>query len=67
MGVTILQLIEEGGFDLSTPEDANWLLAQRKQFEELVDKAEAIRDAEDDRESAEAEAKYRETFPEDEE
>lgn len=67
MSTSIRELIEGGGFDLSTFEDANWLLAQRNQFEELVEKAEAIIQAEEERESAEAEVKYRESFPEEEE
>ena len=67
MSTSIRELIEGGGFNLSTVEDAMWLLAQRVQFESLVEMAEAIVEKDEERESAEAEAKYRETFPEDEE
>ena len=53
MSVSLLEVIEAGGYDLSTEEDARWLLAQVNQFEELVTKAEdlieKIEEAENDR------------------
>ena len=53
MSVSILEVIEAGGYDLNTPEDAAWLISQVNQFEELVEKAEdmleAIEEAENER------------------
>lgn len=40
MSVTIREVIEAGGYDLTTVDDANWLLAQQEQFAELVEEAE---------------------------
>ena len=40
MSVSILEVIEAGGYDLNTKEDCQWLLGQVNQFEELVTKAE---------------------------
>lgn len=48
MSVSLLEVIEAGGYDLSTPEDANWLLSKRSEFEELVEQAEAVVEAEED-------------------
>jgi len=45
MSTSILEVIESGGFDLSTYEGADWLLGQQSQFEELIEKAEETRDA----------------------
>lgn len=42
MSVSLLEVIEAGGYDLSTVEDANWLLSKRNEFEELVEKAEEL-------------------------
>lgn len=42
MSMTIQQVIEAGGYDLSTAEDANWLLAQQNQWEELIEAAEEL-------------------------
>lgn len=64
MSASILEVIEAGGYNLETLEDANWLLAQRNQFDELVEKAEELVDAEAEKESERAEQEYRETFPE---
>lgn len=40
MSVSLKEVIESGGYDLTTLEDARWLLAQQSQFEELVEEAE---------------------------
>jgi hypothetical protein len=37
---TLAEVIEAGGYDLKNPEDANWLLSKRSEFEELVEAAE---------------------------
>ena len=42
MSVSIREVIESGGYDLSTVEDARWLTAQVSQFEELVIQAEDL-------------------------
>ena len=42
MSVTIREVIESGGYDLSTLEDARWLVAQKGNFEELVEEAEEL-------------------------
>lgn len=42
MSVSLLEVIEAGGYDLSTTEGATWLLCQKEQFEELINDAEDI-------------------------
>lgn len=42
MSVSIRQVIEAGGYDLSTPEDANWLLSKQNEFERLIEDAELL-------------------------
>lgn len=42
MSVSIAEVIESGGFNLSTVEDARWLVSQVSQFEELVTAAEDL-------------------------
>lgn len=62
MSVSIPEVIEAGGYDLSTEDDAKWLLSQVNQFEELVvraeDMLEAIEEAETDRLEREYKAKF---------
>jgi len=48
MGVLLQEVIEAGGYDLNTYEDAIWLLSKRNEFEELVDQAQALVDKEDE-------------------
>lgn len=49
MSVSLLEVIEAGGYDLDTVEDATWLLSKRNEFEELIEKAEIIvEETEDD-------------------
>jgi len=67
MSVSILEVIEAGGYDLTTKEDCQWLLGQVNQFEDLVTKAEDLIEKHEQIESEEIEAKYRATFPEEEE
>lgn len=40
MSVSIREVIEAGGYDLSTEEDCIWLLSVVNEFEELVEAAE---------------------------
>ena len=42
MSVSLLEVIEAGGYDLSTKEDAIWLLSKQTEFEELVEQAEEL-------------------------
>lgn len=42
MSVSIKEVIEAGGYDLTTLEDAQWLIAQRDEFEELIEEAETL-------------------------
>lgn len=78
MSVSIREVIEAAGYDLSTPEGAQWLVAQEDLFDEMIEEAEEVVEAEEERlseieqremeaEEQEAEARYRERFPEDEE
>lgn len=63
MSVSLLEVIEAGGYNLATLEDANWLLSKENEFEELIEKAQELVDEAEAKEDAEAEAKYRKTFP----
>ena len=62
MSVSLLEVIEAAGYNLSTLEDANWLISQVQQFEELVEAAENFFEEESNRELAESEAEYNRTF-----
>ena len=42
MSVSLLEVIEAGGYNLNTVEDANWLLSKRNEFDELIEKAEEL-------------------------
>ena len=44
MSVSLLEVIEAGGYDLTTLEDATWLLSKRNEFDELVEQAEKLID-----------------------
>lgn len=39
MSVSIAEIIEAGGYDLNTHEDATWLISKRSEFEQLVEQA----------------------------
>lgn len=62
MSVSILEVIEAGGYDLSTEDDAKWLLAQVNQFEELVVKAKDMLDAIEEAENDRLEKEYKERW-----
>lgn len=36
MGVSLREVVEAGGYDISTPDDARWLLSKQDEFDELV-------------------------------
>lgn len=40
MSVSLREVIEASGYDLTTLEDARWLLGKQSEFEELVEEAE---------------------------
>ena len=48
MSVSLLEVIEAGGYDLSTKEDAEWLLSKQTEFEELVEQAEELIESSDE-------------------
>lgn len=50
MGVSLLEVIEAAGYNLTTLEDARWLLSKEDEFDDLVEAAEAIVDAAEDEE-----------------
>ena len=58
MSVSLLEVIEAGGYDLSTPEDAAWLISQVNQFEELVEEAEDMLEAIEEAENERLEQEY---------
>ena len=62
MSVSLLEVIEAGGYDLSTEEDAKWLLCQVNQFEELVVKAEDMLEAIEEAENERLEKEYQSRF-----
>ena len=43
--ISILEVIEAGGYNLSTEEDAIWLLSVETQFAELLEKAHELVDS----------------------
>lgn len=44
MSTSIEAVVEHGGFDISTYEDANWLLAQRNEWDEMIERAQTVVD-----------------------
>ena len=42
MSVSLAEVIEAGCYDLSTVEDANWLISKQNEFEELIEAAENL-------------------------
>lgn len=42
MSVSLLEVIEQGGYDLSNKDDATWLLSKQNEFEKLVNQAEEV-------------------------
>lgn len=58
MSVSIREVIEAGGYDLTTLDDARWLVSQEAEFDELIEQAEELIE--------EAESKERDDEDEDE-
>ena len=50
MSVSLLEVIEAGGYDLTTVEDANWLLSKQSEFDELIEQAQEVVDNADESE-----------------
>ena len=50
MSVSILEVIEAGGYNLNTVEDATWLLSKQREFEELVEQAQTLVDEAEEKE-----------------
>lgn len=48
MSVGIREVIEAGGYNLNTVEDARWLLTQDREWMELLDRAGAMVDEADE-------------------
>jgi hypothetical protein len=48
MSVSLLEVIEAGGYDLRTYDDAVWLLSKRNEFEELIEEVEKVIDEKED-------------------
>lgn len=44
MSVSLLEVIEAAGYDISNPEDANWLLGKQSEFEELIEQSQDLVD-----------------------
>lgn len=63
MSVSLLEVIEAGGYDLTTREDNLWLLSKAAEFEELIEKAQFLVDQYEEIKSAIIEKKYMESFP----
>jgi hypothetical protein len=42
MSVSLLEIIEDCGYNLDIYEDAVWLLSKRNEFDELIEKAEEL-------------------------
>ena len=47
MSVSLLEVIESGGYDLSSEEDCMWLLSKQNEFEELIEQAQELLDSEE--------------------
>ena len=64
MSVSLREVIEAGGYDLSTFEDAQWLKSKEAEWERLLEEVETLIHDTEDREMEESEREYRELFPE---
>lgn len=52
MSVSLREVINAGGYDLTTVEDAEWLVSKKSEFEQLVDEAEALIETENNKEDS---------------
>lgn len=60
MSVSLATVISAGGYDLSTLEDAQWLLSKQSEFDELVEAAEEVVYKQDELDDAASEKEYQE-------
>lgn len=51
MSVSLQEVIEAGGYDLTDESDARWLLSKRSEFDELIEEAEELLNQLDEDES----------------
>ena len=42
MSVSLLEVIEHSGYDVTTVADAKWLLSKQTEFTQLINEAEAV-------------------------
>lgn len=63
MSVSLLEVIEAAGYDLNTLEDSEWLVSKRREFEELLDKADFMIDQEQEKIDLALEVEYEKHFP----
>ena len=62
MSVSLLEVIEHGGYDLNTLEDAYWLKSKSSEWEELLEKAEKLIEEHEEEENRKAEEEYQARF-----
>ena len=62
MSVSLLEVIESGGYDLNTEEDARWLLSKQSEFESLVEQAQDLVDKIEEEEYEQAEKEYQDKW-----
>lgn len=62
MSVSLLEVIESGGYDLNTEEDARWLLSKQSEFESLVEQAQDLVEKIEEQENEQAEKEYQDKF-----
>ena len=62
MSVSLIEVIEAGGYNLKTEEDARWLLGTQAEYERLVEEAYDLVTKVEEAEMAEAELEYERRF-----
>lgn len=60
MGVSLLEVINAAGYDLTTLDDARWFLSKVTEFEEIVQEVEDLIEAHEEIENGKSEAEYKE-------
>lgn len=48
MSVSLAEVIESAGYDLTTYDDSLWLLSKRDEFDQLIEQAEDLIDKEEE-------------------
>lgn len=62
MSVSLLEVINAGGYDLNIEEDARWLLSKQSEFDELVEQAQDLVEKIEEQENEQAEKEFQERF-----